>query len=175
MTGKKVALRAIEPSDIETIHKWENNPDIWRLSNTLVPFSRYQIEQYILNSEQDIFSAKQLRLMIDRIDQPENPTVGAIDLFDFDPMHRRAGIGILIDDNHRNEGLASEALQLLKTYTFGTLQLHQLYCHITPDNEASLSLFQKNGFIINGTRKEWLLVQGSWVDEYFLQCMNPAK
>ncbi len=175
MRGEKVALRAVEPADAATIHEWENDMDVWQLSNTLTPFSRYTIEQYIINSDQDIFTAKQLRLMIDRIDGSEVVAAGAIDLFDFDPMHRRAGVGILIAKSQRNAGLASEALELLKTYAFETLQLHQLYCNIGTDNHASLTLFQKHGFEICGTRKDWLLLKGSWHDEAMLQCMNPKN
>lgn len=175
MRGQKAGLRAIEPTDVDIIHRWENDRDIWRLSNTVAPYSRHLIEQYVLNAGQDIYSARQLRLIIERVDKPDHPAVGAIDLFDFDPMHRRAGVGILIDPCHRSEGLASEALQLLINYAFETLQLHQLYCNITPDNEASLRLFQKSGFCINGTKKEWLSIGGRWTDEYFLQCMNPNQ
>jgi diamine N-acetyltransferase len=172
MKGTKVALRAVEPADATIIHEWENDMDIWQLSNTITPFSRYIIEQYILNSDQDIYTSKQLRLMIDRIDGPKAVAAGAIDLFDFEPMHRRAGVGILISKAQRNEGLASESLELLKTYAFETLQLRQLYCNITADNQGSLALFQKHGFVACGTRKDWLLIKGVWTDEIMLQCFN---
>jgi diamine N-acetyltransferase len=174
MTGKNVALRAVELSDAELIFTFENDPAIWQVSNTITPFSRYIIEQYILNSDQDIFTAKQLRLMIDCI-KGEVHTIGSIDLFEFDPLHKRAGVGILIFEKERGKGFASEALELLKDYVFGTLQLHQLYCNVTPDNPASLTLFKKHGFTICGTRKDWLQLNGKWVDEYILQCFNPAK
>ena len=29
--GKKVVLRAIEEKDLELLHKWANDPDIWYL------------------------------------------------------------------------------------------------------------------------------------------------
>jgi diamine N-acetyltransferase len=175
MTGKNIALRAVELSDADLIYAWENDPSIWQVSNTITPFSRYIIEQYILDSEQDIFTTKQLRLMIDHIGGDKIITIGAIDLFDFEPLHRRAGIGILIHDKERGQGFASEALQLMKAYVFNTLQLHQLYCHISPGNTASLSLFTKHGFSISGTRKEWLHQNGQWTDEHILQCINPAE
>jgi diamine N-acetyltransferase len=175
MTGKNIALRAVELSDADLIYQWENDPEIWQVSNTITPFSRYVIEQYILNSEQDIFTAKQLRLMIDHVSGKEIRTIGAIDLFDFEPLHRRAGVGILILNRERGHGYASEALELLKTYVFGTLQLHQLYCHITTDNTASLALFKKHGFVICGTRKDWLRLEDGWKEEHILQCINPAE
>lgn len=172
MTGKNVALRAVEMSDASLIHKWENDTAIWRVSNTLTPFSHYIIEQYILNSDQDIFASRQLRLMIDRINSADIVAIGTIDLFEFDPLHRRAGVGIMICEESRNHGYASEALELLKKYTFETLQLHQLFCHISPENELSLSLFIKHGFAITGTRLQWLRLNGKWLDEHILQCFN---
>ncbi len=172
MIGKSVALRAPELSDADHIYRWENDPDIWQVSNTITPFSRYLIEQYILSADQDIFAARQLRLMIDARAGSEWEPAGAIDLFDFDPMHLRAGVGILVSSAFRGQGLATEALVLLKAYAFNTLQLHQLFAHITIDNTPSLSLFRKCGFEICGTRKEWLRIQGEWKDEYILQCIN---
>ena len=173
MIGKKVALRAIEISDADHIYRWENDPDIWLVSNTITPFSRYIIEQYILQSDQDIFSARQLRLMIDFMDGNNWVPAGTIDLFEFDPYHKRAGVGILVSSEFRRQGIATEALQLLKTYAFETLQLHQLYCHIAVDNDVSIDLFRRCGFEVTGTRKEWLSRKNQWVDEIFLQCMNP--
>jgi diamine N-acetyltransferase len=175
MTGKNISLRAVELSDAELIYQWENDTSVWQVSNTITPFSRYIIEQYILNSDQDIFTAKQLRLMIDLIDVDNITTIGAIDLFDFDPMHLRAGVGILIGSDYRLKGYASKALEELKNYAFNTLQLHQLFCHITPDNKASLSLFQKHGFVMCGRRSEWIRVNDVWTDEFILQCFNPKK
>jgi diamine N-acetyltransferase len=174
MTGEQVALRAVEPADADLIMRFENDPAVWRVSNTITPFSRYIIEQYILNSDQDIFTAKQLRLMIDCI-EGEIRTIGAVDLFDFDPQHRRAGVGILILEPERGKGFASEALEILKRYAFDTLHLHQLFCHVTPDNLPSLALFGKHGFVISGTRKEWLFANGQWADEHILQCFSDTK
>ena len=41
LLGKKVTLRALEPSDLDLIYSWENNPDVWEISHTLVPFSKF--------------------------------------------------------------------------------------------------------------------------------------
>ena len=173
MKGEKVRLRAPEPDDIELLLSWENDPQLWQLSDTTGPYSRYQIEQYVLSAAHDLYAARQLRLMIERIDVHPCQTVGAIDLFDFDPLHRRAGVGILISEHHRKEGLASETLRLIKEYAFNTLQLHQLYCHISTENEPSLKLFKAAGFIPCGTLKDWRLKENRWTDENILQCINP--
>jgi diamine N-acetyltransferase len=172
LKAKKIQLRAIEPNDIDHIYKWENNTSIWNLSNTITPFSRFVIKQFIDNSHLDIFQSKQLRLMIDVINT--NESVGTIDLFDFDPLHKRAGIGILIaDKENRSKGYASEALDLLINYCFTILQLHQLYCNITTDNTESINLFTKKGFELVGVKRDWLVFDEGIKDESLYQLINP--
>ena len=100
--------------------------------------------------------------------------IGTIDLFDFDPLHQRAGIGILVAaSQNRRKGYASEALSALIRYAFETLQLKQLYCNILENNPASIELFQKAGFEITGIKKNWIRSDSDWLDEYLLQLLRP--
>ena len=172
MKSEHLQLRALEPSDIDLLFEWENNTDVWHLSNTLTPFSRFAIEQYVMNAGEDIFSNKQLRLMIDRTDIEPKNTIGCIDLFDFEPTNLRAGIGIMIENKERGKGFASEALDLMISYAFKRLRLHQLYSNVLSDNSASLELFKKKHFELIGVKKEWIRIDNSWVDEYMLQLIN---
>lgn len=173
MTGPNLLLRAPEPADIDIIFRWENDTRIWHLGNTLAPYSRFAIEQFVLNTDNDIFVSKQLRLMIDwHSAGEETRTVGSIDLYDFDPFHKRAGIGILIDEPFRLKGFAYEALTLLVEYCFNTLNLHQLYCTIEQSNTESINLFTKAGFTSCGIRKDWLFRDGQWKNEMMFQLIN---
>lgn len=169
LKGKNLELRALEPADVDLLYQWENDGDIWHVSNTATPFSRFMLEQYVLNAEQDIFTSKQLRLMIAKVDGQERKTIGNIDLFAFDPINKRAGIGILITSAERKKGHASEAIEILVEYCFDVLHLHQVYCNISVDNVASLELFKRSNFKIVGVKKDWLHIRDKWVDEYLLQ------
>jgi len=172
----EIMLRALEPGDVDLLYIWENDPEIWHVSNTYTPFSRYILEQYIENSHLDIYQVKQLRLMIDIRNGDSQPprSVGTIDLFDFDPYHNRAGVGILIGDkSDRKKGYASLALDKFLEYSFQTLQLHQLYCNITAGNTDSLKLFKKCGFTVTGRKTDWVKTPGKYLDEYLLQLVNP--
>jgi len=170
MTGEKVRLRALEPADVETLFIWENDPAVWKISNTQAPFSRHVLDQYVATSHQDIYTTRQLRLMIEKLD--DKTAAGCIDLFDFEPAHARVGIGILVAERERNKGFATEALTLLLDYCFNVLGLHQVFCHIDVDNEASLKLFQHAGFEITGTKKDWIRLRNHWRAEYMLQLIN---
>lgn len=167
MTGAHIFLRAIEPEDLEFLYSSENDPGVWHLGNHPEPISRFTLEQYIINTDKDIFSARQLRLMISD-NETKNP-IGTIDLFDFDPVHLRAGVGILIENNSRRKGYAAEALNLLIEYCRNTLNLHQLYCNIEEDNDASICLFKNAGFEISALKKDWLRIFAQWKNELLLQ------
>jgi diamine N-acetyltransferase len=175
LKNKNIELRALEPADVELLYQWENNENLWHLSNTITPFSRFVIEQYVMNSHDDIFTAKQLRLMIDKIEDGRNITIGSIDLFEFDPLNKRAGIGIMVIENEQKKGYASQALECLIGYCFQTLHLHQLFCNIAMDNKPSLNLFKKHNFELVGIKKDWLYAGNSWKDEYLLQIINPVE
>jgi diamine N-acetyltransferase len=170
----RVKLRALEPEDIELLYRWENDKSIWHISNTQVPFSRYILSKYLETSHLDIYQTKQLRLMID-VSGEEFPltTIGAIDLFDFEPFHLRAGIGILISEKEfRGKGFADLALMELITYAFESLQLNQLYCNIEINNTASINLFHKHGFSDIGIKKNWNKTLTGYTDELMLQLIN---
>jgi len=162
-----------EPTDVDILYQWENDLSVWRVSTTVVPFSRFQMEQYIMNSQHDIYTERQLRLMIDLVIIKEShKTIGCIDLFDFDPLNHRAGIGILIIPEEREKGYAAEALGLLIRYCFEIVQMHQLYCNISSGNDPSIRLFTKAGFIQSGVKKEWRIIDGKWTDEIMFQLIR---
>lgn len=171
MKYKNIQLRALEPEDLELLYNWENNDSYWVISNTVSPFSKYTLKRYLENSHKNIYETGQLRLMIDLI--PEKITIGTIDIFEFDPFHQRAGLGILIaDEAYRRKGYASMALKCLIDYCFNTLQLHQLYCNILTNNCESMDLFKKQGFIQTGIKKDWIKASDGYIDEYMFQLVN---
>ena len=174
MVGTKISLRALEPDDVGRLYHWENDTSIWHLSNTITPLSKFTLEQYIMDAALDIFASKQLRLMIDlKLEENGTRTIGSIDMFDFEPAHQRAGIGIMILKEFRGKGYASEALDLLVHYAFVTLQLHQVFCNISPDNTESVNLFESRGFKLVGTKKDWNRIRNQWQDECMYQLLNP--
>ena len=169
LQNKTVCLRAPEPEDLELLYSWENNPEWWEIGNTLAPYSRYLLKEYIAESHRGIFDLKQLRLMIDLCSTCA--TVGMLDLYDFDP-HRRAGVGILVDPLYQKNGLATEALELLAEYAFSYLKLHQLFVHIPIDNEPSKALFARCGFTVTGILTDWITTKDGYSDVLTMQKIN---
>ncbi|GGE20103.1 GNAT family N-acetyltransferase [Psychroflexus salis] len=171
LKGNKVILRALEPEDLLFLDEIENNEKYWHLSNSQTPFSKYVLKRYLEHALEDIYTSKQLRLVITNLN--EN-AVGFIDLYDFDPKNNRAGVGIIIHEKFRQKGFAFEALDILTNYAFAHLNLHQLYAGINHNNIASLQLFQKLDFEIVGLKKEWNYFNDAYHDEYLLQKIKNA-
>ncbi len=170
LQNQYIKLRALESEDLEFLFSTENNTDFWEVSSTLTPFSKDVLRQYIANAHQDIFEAKQLRLVV--VSTSNKQILGLIDLFDFNPQHLRAGIGILILKKFQNKGYATEALKLFINYAFTQLNLHQLYANIPTSNTNSIDLFKKLSFQLTGTKKDWIRSSGIYKDVHLYQLLN---
>lgn len=153
MKNLSVHLRAMEPEDLDLLYGIENDAELWDLGNTNVPYSRYVLHEFIANSTGDIYTDKQVRLIVEN---DEHEVVGLLDLVNFDPKHLRAEIGLVIERHQRRLGYAWAALNRLLDYARSTLHLHQLYVVIAVDNEPSLELFRKLGFVESGCLADWL-------------------
>lgn len=166
--SEHIYLRALESGDLNLLYTFENDPSIWKVSNTISPFSKDVLDQYLHSAHQDIYTNKQLRLMICLLDTHD--AIGTIDLFEFEPLHLRVGVGVLIFESYRKKGYALEALQLVKEYATSTLLMHQLFCNISAGNKESIALFEKCGYVKAGTKKEWnQIAKNKFEDELLYQ------
>ena len=101
---------------------------------------------------------------------------GCVDLYNYDPINRRCAVGIMVATEHRRQGYALAMLRALhKMYSpLSTLRsplstLHSFYADIAASNTASISLFRKAGYTECGRFKEWLLVDGHYIDTIRMQ------
>lgn len=161
-----LSLRIAEPKDAEQIYAWENNRNLWRVSETTAPVSLFQIEQFLLGNS-DLLTTRQLRFMIES-NQEDSP-VGCVDLFDYDPINQRVGIGILIDQPYRGKGYARRAVRMTLEYLFNDLMVHQAHCLVDTTNLPSQHLFEALGFQRGGIRKEWIRTSEGFLDVIFYQ------
>ena len=174
LQSEHIYLRALEPSDVEVLYVWENDTEVWKVSHTLTPFSKHVLQQFV-DGPQDIYTARQLRLMICL--KEEEQAIGTVDFFDFEPFHQRVGLGILIaDEANRGKGHAHAALELIIEYAFTFLPIQQLFCNIMASNEKSIRLFEKHGFECVGTKKNWIRTgQDTWEDEHLYQLQRKSR
>lgn len=169
LQGEHSYLRALEPKDVSFLFHLENDTSIWEISGTNTPYSEHVLKMYLDNAHRDIYEVKQLRLCICTLN---HEVVGLIDLFDFDPMNHRAGVGVILIEASRGKGIGTEALSLLMEYAFSALHLKQLYANILENNTASIRLFENMGFVPVGVKKDWIYTGTTYKNEILFQKIN---
>ena len=166
LKGKLVYLRLLNPTDVDKVFAWENDPENWKVSDTTVPYTKEIIEEFV-NAPQDIFVHNQLRLIICL--NETNEAIGAIDFFEFDAIHQRCGVGLLIEPNQRKKGYGLEALSLIEPYASKEIGIRNLFANILIDNEGSIQVFEKAGYLKVGHKKNWFNDHGNLIDELMYQ------
>ncbi len=167
LSNEVIALRALEPNDVDMLYLWENDTSVWSATDTQAPYSRHVINQFIETYTGDIYSSRQLRLIITLHDTGE--AVGSVDFTDFDPLNNRAELGLLIAHGHQGKGLGKMALRLIKQYACNHLGLRQLYVVIADTNKPCLTIFSQEGFATAGHLKSWIRRGRTYSDATIMQ------
>jgi diamine N-acetyltransferase len=172
LNSQLICLRALEPEDLESLYDWENDTELWEVTNTRQPYSRFALRQYISQAaENSIYELGHLRLMITLTIGGQS--IGTVDLFDLDIHHSKVALGLFIHKDFRGKGFAALALQLIEEYVFDYLKLHQLYCQISANNQASRTMFEKKGYHLGGILKDWIKTTSIYDDILVFQKINP--
>jgi diamine N-acetyltransferase len=161
-------LRALEPSDLNWLYTLENNTTLWHLGISKEPWSKDVLSRYIESQPGNLMRDGQLRLVL----EVDGAPVGALDIYDYDAIARKGGIGIVIDANWRGKGLAKNALEAFINYLFGTLGMQMLYAVVPESNSPSKALFETLGFEQSGTLKHWLLKDGRIENAHLYQYLH---
>ena len=167
LSNDTVTLRALEPTDLDTLYRWENDTALWSVSDTAAPYSREALWNYLQQYTGDIYAQRQLRLMITL--SSDGTPVGTVDFLFFDPLNNRAELGLFIADEWRGKGLGRQALERLTAYARDHIGLRQLYVFIALDNEVCLKLFEDYGYSRCGILKSWVKRGNIYRDVALLQ------
>lgn len=143
----------MEPEDLDLLYRIENDPELWGIGVTNVPYSRYVLRDYIARSSGDAYTDGQVRLIVEN---RKNEVVGIVDLVNFDARNRKAEISIVIESRYRHKGFATDAINLVADYGRRVLHLHQIYAIIDTLNSSSLQLFRQLNFQESNHLPEWL-------------------
>lgn len=94
---------------------------------------------------------------------------GCVDLYNYDPLNRRAAVGIMVASQYRRKGYALALLRELEKISATNYQLHTLFADIAATNIASIELFRKAGYEECGHFKEWLELDSHFIDNIRMQ------
>lgn len=168
MTGVK--LRALTMSDLPLTLKWHNQADIVDLySGHPFPVNKEMESKWYEKIVTSNFPTTVFG--IETIDQPK--LVGITVLKDINLIHRSAETAIYIGDMEaRGKGFSIEALQMTIDFSFERLGLNRIWLKVRSDNFAALKLYQKTGFIEEGTLRQFEYKHGSFHDVIVLSILR---
>ena len=167
LESKNIVLRSLEPSDIDDLLKWENNPENWIAGTRTSPYSRDSLGRYIKESGNDFWDVNQIRFAITL--KSTGLCIGLIDVFNASSLHLRAEIGILIDPMHRGNGFAIESLKIIQNWSRDFALLRSLTVYVFSQNTPSHMAFISAGFKNMGSLKSWIRTSDGWADVNIFQ------
>ena len=154
LTGTRVRVRTARPGDQTLLERLRADPEIDHFMG-VDPGSGLLWRQVFLGENSGSLADL---VVTGRDDVP----IGLISLWDRSIPHQAAELSIWIGDGHRNGGNGTEALRLTLRLAFGSMGLHKVYLRVLEYNTRAIRAYQKCGFLIEGTLRDEMKVQGRW-------------
>lgn len=116
--------------------------------------------------EGDTLSSGELKLY--GFTESDDP-VGCIELYNYDPVNRRAAVGIVVSNEYRHQGYGKAMVNALTDFCRQNTSLHQVFADIAATNAASIHIFQNAGYQHCATLKDWVVRGDKFIDTYRFQ------
>ncbi|MFC2064820.1 GNAT family N-acetyltransferase [Chloroflexota bacterium] len=161
-----VYLRALELTDLETTHKWHNDPELYQtLTGTYHYVSRYTEEQWLKEMVKSKDDELNLAICIEGTDEH----IGNVYARNINYQVGHAIIHLFIGDkSQRSLGYGFLALNILRDLMMSSTRLNKIYFHVLADNEHVINLSQKFGCVIEGTLRQHAFKDGEFKDVVIL-------
>ena len=129
-------------------------------------YNKYEQEKWF---ESQIQNKSSIRLII----EVEGEKIGLVTITDIDWKNRKACNGIkLYGKNVRKKGYGTDTINTIMKYAFEELQLNKLYSVILENNIASLNLYKKCGWKIDGILREEKFKGNRYVNEIAISILK---
>jgi putative acetyltransferase len=162
----EIQIRGAEPSDAEAIHEILSCPRVTANSMQLPWRSLEQRRNWI---NQHVASGNFLVAAVD------GRVVGNLGL-DLAGASRRshvASMGMSVHDDFQNRGVGSALMVAMIELADSWLGLRRIELEVYADNAAAIHLYEKFGFVIEGTARDYARRPGGFVDAHHMARLHP--
>ena len=162
----EILIRAREPEDAEAIAEIFNCPSV--VAGTLqLPFRSLAERRERLTQHHD-----GVHHLVAEID---GRVVGTLGLHvETIPRRRHSGgIGMAVHDRFQRQGVGTALLAAVVDLADNWLGLRRLELTVYPDNAAGIRLYEKFGFVVEGTARDFALRDGLFVDALMMGRIRP--
>jgi len=157
-----IYLRPGEREDIPLFVTWMNDDRTTRTLGLIAPISKASEEQWFdgMLAEQ----GKSSYFFVACLLADERP-IGTLSLFDFQPIHGSACLGILVGDPaDRRRGYGTDMLRALLGFGFRRLRLERVWLDVYDFNPGARRVYERVGFVLEGTLRHAIYRDGRYVD-----------
>lgn len=154
LRGERVRLTAMRTDDAATLARWWEQGAFMRQydSTPAVPKTEAQIAKDI---EDHQAKTDAFQLAIRRND--DGALLGQLEFDGISWPHRTTFFSIVIlDPEQRGQGYGREALELGLRFAFHELNLHRVGLTVFAYNTRAIALYERLGFVHEGTHREFL-------------------
>jgi RimJ/RimL family protein N-acetyltransferase len=160
--GKRIRLRAVEPSDVEFFLRWNLDSERARnLDFIWPPQSEIALRAWVEEQARRKLEGDAFRWMIVN---ENGQTIGSIDTHHCSPHDGTFSYALDIDPQERGKGYAVEAILLVLKYYFEELRYQKVTVPVHADNPSSIRLHEKLGFQVEGRFRRAFFTRGQYVD-----------
>jgi RimJ/RimL family protein N-acetyltransferase len=162
--GEKIRLTALRTDDIPVVVRWYHDSDFMRNFDGNPAFPRTE-ESWKKWFEENTSAKNQYFFAIRPLDSED--LLGWVFLDDISMSHRNGWIALAFgDESNRGKGYGYEAMQLLLQFVFHELNLYRVQLTVFEYNTRAIRLYEKLGFVREGTFREHLQRDGRRHDMY---------
>lgn len=159
LIDKEIVLRAIEEKDGTLLKEMINDPELeYMVLGWSLPVSERRQREWINN-----LSSNDMKFII----EVNETAIGMASVTSVDYKNSLASVNIKIKSNSdKGKGHGTRTINLLINYCFNELNLNCLTASILEYNTASQKLFEKCGFIKEGTLRSRIFKRGCYHNVY---------
>lgn len=164
LVGDRVELRSHTLDNVESVHRWKNDPEIAALSaGTFRPESiaqsRARVTRWMTPSDDIVHLAIHVA--------GSGELIGFLHIAEIEPEHRRCKLGIVIGEKDRwGQGFGTSATALAARYCFDELGLERIGAETYATNPRSSKMLERVGFVREGVLRRAVRIGDQRVDEY---------
>ncbi len=166
LENDSILLREIRKDDLALLNKLINDPVI---NKTTVGDSKHVSMEEQLRWFENLKKSSDIRFIIaNKNDEP----LGTCIINQIDEKNHSCSIGIKLDQTAQGKGLGTQTIRLILPYIFDVLKMHRIFVEILESNIASIKLFEKCGFKIEGKHIDAVYKNGEYVNLLTLGLIN---
>ncbi|MCT9097834.1 GNAT family N-acetyltransferase [Haloarchaeobius sp. HME9146] len=167
LRGDRLSLRAVEPTDLDFLRQYQNDPDLRGRLTRAFPQTISDAESFL--------NSVTVRDNLAFIATEGGDRVGFVALFDVEHVPGRARLGYWVVPEHQGQGYATEMVTLVVDYAFDELRLHKVTADTLASNEASGRVLEKCGFEREGVLREHEYIDGEHVDSHLYAVLRSSR